>query len=110
MKANFLLILEYLVNYSCINYKGCSEGLEYYLDGDKTIIVPKLDSNEQNTYQGIIKIPNTLKNVELYPFAFANCIELKEVICNDDIKINKDTFLNSGNVKITRIKTTDIIP
>lgn len=106
----FKKVLPRAVKYSCINYKGCSEGLEYYLDGNKTIIVPKLDSNEQNMYQGIIKIPNTLKNVELYPFAFANCIELKEVICNDDIKINKDTFLNSGNVKITRIKTTDIIP
>ena len=104
----FKKVLPRSVKYSYINYKGCSD-LEYYLDGDKTIIIPKLDENDENQYKGIIKIPNTLKNVELYPFAFANCIELKEVICNDDIKINKDTFLNSGNVKITRIKTTNII-
>jgi hypothetical protein len=103
----FKKVLPRSVKYSCINYKGCSD-LEYYLDGDKTIIIPKLDENDENQYKGIIKIPNTLKNVELYPFAFANCKELDEVICSDDIKITENTFLNSEKVKITRIKIPDI--
>ena len=106
--SEFSKVFPRSIKYSSIGYKGCSEGLEYYLDGDKTIIVPKLNENDENQYKGIIKIPNTLKNVELYPFAFANCKELNEVICSDDIKITENTFLNSGKVKITRIKTPDI--
>ena len=95
------------IKYSSIGYKGFSDKLEYFLDGNNTIIIPRLNEQDENQYSGIIKIPSTFKNVKLHPFAFAYCKDLKELICKEDIIISGDTFLDSGNVKITRIKTTN---
>ena len=97
------------IKYSSLGYKGFSDKLEYFLDGNNTIIVPRLNEQEENQYSGIIKIPSTFKNVKLHPFAFAYCNDLKELICKEDIIISEDTFLDSGNVLVTRIKTTDKI-
>lgn len=97
------------IKYSSISYKGFSDKLEYFLDDNNTIIIPKLNEQDENQYSGIIKIPSTFKNVKLYPFAFAYCKDLKELICGEDIIISEDTFLDSGNVLVTRIKTTDKI-
>lgn len=92
------------IKYSSLGYKGFSSDLEYFLDGNSTVIVPKLNKQEENQYKGIIKIPSTYKNVKLHPFAFSDCKELEELICSEDIIIGEDTFFNSGNVIITRIK------
>ena len=97
------------IKYSSIGYKGFSNNLEYFLDGNNTVIIPKLNEQEENQYKGIIKIPSTYKNVKLHPFAFADCKELEELICSEDVIIEEDTFFNSGNVLVTRTKTTDKI-
>lgn len=107
--SEFSKVFPRSIKYSSIGYKGFSDKLEYYLDGNNTIIIPRLNKQEENQYSGIIKIPSTFKNVKLHPFAFTYCKDLKELICKEDIIISEDTFLESGNVLVTRTKTTDKI-
>lgn len=71
-------------------------------------IIPRLDDNGENTYSGVIVIPQFIwiedLRYEVYDisdFAFASCPNLEEIKIPRGVKYNRDlAFFNSRNVKI----------
>ena len=71
-------------------------------------IIPRLDDNGENTYSGVIVIPQFIwiedLRYEVYDisdFAFASCPNLEEIKIPRGVKYSRDlAFFNSPNVKI----------
>ena len=77
-------------------------------DSDQCRVIPRLDDNGENTYSGVIVIPQFIwiedlryEVNDISDFAFASCPDLEEVKIPRGVKYNRDlAFFNSPNVKI----------
>lgn len=71
-------------------------------------VIPRLDDNGENTYSGVIVIPQFIwiedlryEVNDISDFAFASCPNLEEIKIPRGVKYNRDlAFFNSPNVKI----------
>ncbi len=97
-----------------LKYKESKEKLQifdlkfdYLEDEGRCLVIPSLDTLENNSYSGEIVVPKKIYlegnefDVEIADFAFSFCPNLEEVKIPRGIKYNKElVFFNSPNIKI----------